>query len=149
MPASIGPAESGNGNMVAVIHPSPRLCPRCTSFPWPSNPDYNEPIFQDLTLSDTFYCLQKSADQGCALCRFVWLSIVNDCTLPMEVMKSLTNGLAKGSVVLSLFICNGQLLLTPKLKHEGEVVLRSAVMEYELAKSSEIELLGGDEESSH
>ncbi|QKD55452.2 uncharacterized protein FOBCDRAFT_138426 [Fusarium oxysporum Fo47] len=79
--------------MVAVIHPSPRLCPRCTSFPWPSNPDYNEPMFQDLTLSDTFYCLQNSADRG---------------------------------FVLRLFICNGQLLLTPIIKHEGELVLRSA-----------------------
>ncbi|KAI3582920.1 hypothetical protein IWW34DRAFT_801550 [Fusarium oxysporum f. sp. albedinis] len=50
--------------MVAVVHASPRLCPSCTSLPWPSTQE-DWYLSQELPLHESFGFLQESAIQGC------------------------------------------------------------------------------------
>ncbi|ENH71269.1 hypothetical protein FOC1_g10006126 [Fusarium oxysporum f. sp. cubense race 1] len=98
-------------------------------------------LSQELPLHESFGSLQESAIQGCAFCRFVWLSIVNNCEVTIETLKSLTKGLIKVSILLKLFIGRKILVLTPKMNHEGETFLSSVGTECVRVESSEIELL--------
>lgn len=140
MVVNSGPAESADANMVAVVHASPQFCPRCTSLPWPSTQE-DWYLSQELPLHESFDSLQESAIQGCAFCRFVWLSIVNNCEVTTEVLKMLTKGLIKVSVRLKLFIGDTILVLTPEMGQEGKTFLSSAGTICKPVESSEIELL--------
>lgn len=138
MSLSVTTTESDNASIVSVIHPSPQLCTRCASFPWPSRPSHNRIFSKKIPFHETFYSLQESADHGCVLCRFAWSSIVNDCTVNNDVFRAL----AKGSIDLDLFISNNLLDLSARLHLEGQTLLHGAETSFEIVESEEVELLG-------
>ncbi|CCT69567.1 related to tol protein [Fusarium fujikuroi IMI 58289] len=140
MAANFDPAQSDEANMAAVIHASPSLCPRCKSFPWPSMPE-DWVKSHKIPLHESFSSLQDSADQGCAFCRFVWLSLVNKCDVTADISEKLMNGLIQGSILIKLFIGSGILEITPRIEHEGRLILSSAGTDYIPAESSDKELL--------
>ncbi|CZR49320.1 uncharacterized protein FPRO_08940 [Fusarium proliferatum ET1] len=126
------PRSRGAG-VVDIIHPSPQLCSSCASFPWPSG------LTTTATFSKTFSSAQKSADEGCVLCRFVWSLIISNCEVISEVLDS--EEFAKGSIELYVHEDKGVLILVPEVVQNGQVLSTGTGARLELVGCSDTEVM--------
>ncbi|SCN79298.1 related to tol protein [Fusarium fujikuroi] len=132
--------QSDDASVVAIIHPSLQLCSSCASFRWPSGLGTKRFLVETLTFNQTFSSVQKSADEGCVLCRFIWSLIVNDCVVTKEVLES--EEFTKGSIELRITKIEGVLTLDPIVHQKGLVLSGATGIRFEPVECSEVEVMG-------
>lgn len=120
----------------SIIHPYPQLCTCCASLPWPSRPFQNDSLLEKIPFHKTFKLLNESADQGCALCRLVWSSLVYNCAATSYPKASWM----EMSIDLEIFMTDSEFALISTLKHEGEESLNCVPTRFERVKVTEVEL---------
>ncbi|CAF3621866.1 unnamed protein product [Fusarium graminearum] len=120
----------------SIIHPYPQLCTCCASLPWPSRPFQNDSLLEKIPFHKTFKLLNESADQGCALCRLVWSSLVYNCAATSYPKTSWM----EMSIDLKIFMTDSEFALISTLKHEGEESLNCVPTRFERVKVTEVEL---------